>query len=66
MSEECREQLCWKCGKNKSTNRIYGYTLCKKCASEDIDPEEMEIVVTKSFEEGRLIPLDEIPEEERY
>ena len=56
--------MCWNCGKREATKIVYGYPICDGCAEEGIDPEEMELVVIESIDEGHLTPLDTINRKE--
>lgn len=55
-----REHLCWKCGKKKATEMVFGYPVCGDCEKRGIDPGVMEMMVIKGVAEGRLIPFDEL------
>lgn len=55
---------CWKCGKREATRDVYGYPVCEEC-SDDLDPEEMEMVVIESLGKGEIVPSDNIDEEKR-
>ena len=52
---------CWRCGKKEATRVRYGYPVCEECAK-DLDPEEMEEVLTEALSRHDIRPLDEIHE----
>ena len=61
-----KREICWVCGKREAVTEVYGYPVCEVCKKKGIDPEELEMVVIESVEEGRIVPYEEIKRRAEY